>query len=173
MILMLASIRGVSPRLGREVFVANSAQVIGDVEIGDFSSVWFNAVLRGDREKIRVGRYSNVQDGAVVHVSKGFPVEIGDFVSIAHNCVVHGCRIGSNSLIGMGAVLLNGVEVGENCLVGAGAVLTEGKRFPPRSLILGVPARVVRELGSEEMEAIKKNAEIYHGLAKEYMRERP
>ncbi len=170
---MLASFRGISPRLGRDVFVAGSAQVIGDVEIGDFSSVWYNTVLRGDRDRIKIGRYSNVQDGAVVHVSKGYPVEIGDFVSIAHGCVVHGCRIGSNSLIGMGAVVLNSVEVGENCLVGAGAVLTEGKYFPPNSLILGVPAKVVRELSREEVKAIKKNAEVYHGLAKEYMRERP
>ena len=170
---MLLSFRGVSPRLGKEVFIADSAQVIGNVEIGDFSSVWFNAVLRGDRERIRIGRYSNVQDGAVVHVSEGFPVEIGDFVSIAHGCVVHGCRIGSNSLVGMGAVLLNGVEVGENCLVGAGAVLTEGKSFPPNSLILGVPAKVARELSSEEVEAIRKNAEVYCALAKDYLREQP
>ncbi len=165
---MLMGFRGSLPRIGKRVFVAGSAQVIGDIEIGDFSSVWYNAVLRGDRERIRIGRYSNVQDGAVVHVSKGFPVEIGDFVSIAHGCVVHGCRIGSNSLIGMGAVVLNGVVVGENCLVGAGAVLTEGKRFPPGSLILGVPASVVRELSDREVEAIRENAIIYHRLAEEH-----
>lgn len=168
MIRVLAGFKGASPRLGRGVFVASSAQVIGDVEIGDFSSVWYNAVLRGDRDRIRMGSYSNVQDGAVVHVSRGYPVEIGDFVSIAHNCVVHGCRIGSNSLIGMGAVLLNGVELGENCLVGAGAVLTENRSFPPNSLILGVPARVVRELSEREVKAIRENALTYFRLAREH-----
>ncbi|WP_456474063.1 gamma carbonic anhydrase family protein [Candidatus Pyrohabitans sp.] len=170
---MLMSFRGTSPRVGRRVFIAPSAQLIGDVEIGDCSSVWHNAVIRGDRAGIRIGRYSNVQDGAVLHVSKGFPVEVGDFVSIAHGCAVHGCSIGDNSLIGMGAVVLNGVSIGENCLVGAGAVLPEGRSYPPNSLILGVPAKVVRELSREEVLGIRKNAEVYHSLAMEYMGEEP
>lgn len=170
---MLIGFRGTSPRVGRRVFIAASAQLIGDVVIGDCSSVWHNAVIRGDRAEIRIGRYSNVQDGAVLHVSKGFPVEVGDFVSIAHGCVIHGCRIGDNSLIGMGAVVLNGVSIGENCLVGAGAVLTEGKSYPPNSLILGVPAKAVRALSREEVLGIRKNAEVYHSLAMEYRGEEP
>jgi len=161
---------GKLPRIEKGVFLAPGAAVVGDVTIEEKASVWFGAVLRGDRCSIRIGRGSNVQDCAVVHTSAGYEVEVGEMVSIAHGAVVHGCRIGSCCLVGMNAVVMNGVEVGEECIVGAGAVLPEHRRYPPRSLILGVPARVVRSLEDSEVEAVRRNAEVYMELARKYLR---
>ncbi|MDI9614652.1 gamma carbonic anhydrase family protein [Methanothermobacter sp.] len=142
--------------------------IIGDVEIGDGSSVWYNAVLRGDIEPIRIGCRSNIQDNCVVHASSGYPVKVGDYVSVGHAAVLHGCTIQDNVLVGMNSTILNGALVAENSIVGAGAVVTSGKSFPPGSLIMGVPARAVRELNDEEIESIRENAERYFHLAQEY-----
>jgi len=161
---------GKRPVVRRGVFIAPNAAVVGDVVLEENSSVWFGAVLRGDRSGIRIGRGTNVQDCAVVHTSAGYEVEVGELVSIAHGAVVHGCRIGRCSLVGMNAVVMNGVEVGEECIVGAGAVVPEHRRFPPRSLILGVPAKVVRSLEDSEVEAVRRNAEVYMKLAQKYLR---
>ncbi len=166
---MILSFKGKFPKLSKNVFVHESAVVIGEVVIGDFSSIFPNAVVRADRDKIIIGKYVNIQDNATVHVSKGYSVQIGDYTSIGHNAVVHGCKIGKNVLIGMGAIIMNGAEIGDDSIVGAGAVVTENKKFPKKSLILGVPAKVVRELTEEEIQTIKKNAEIYCKLAREYM----
>ncbi|WP_456478339.1 gamma carbonic anhydrase family protein [Geoglobus ahangari] len=155
-------------RKGERVFIADTAVIRGDVEIGDDSSVWFNAVIRGDLDKVVIGRRTNVQDNAVIHVDEGFPTVVGDNVTIGHSAVVHGCRISDNVLVGMNAVVLNGAEIGEYSIVGAGAVVT-GKKFPERSLILGVPAKVVREITDQEMELIERSWKEYLKLKDRYL----
>ncbi|GHA83667.1 gamma carbonic anhydrase family protein [Modicisalibacter luteus] len=152
---------GQSPKVGEETYVAESATVIGKVVLKRQSSVWYQAVLRADNEPIEVGEGSNVQDGAVLHTDPGFPLVIGKGVTIGHQAMLHGCTIGDGALIGIQAVILNGAVIGKNCLVGAGAVVTEGKQYPDNSLILGAPAKVVRELTPEAIENLKKNAEGY------------
>lgn len=142
------------------------ARVIKNVEIAEESSVWFNAVLRGDIEPITIGKYSNIQDNCVVHTSKGYPVEVGDYVSVGHGAILHGCTIEDNCLIGINSTVLNGTKIRNNSIVGAGAVVTEGKEFPKGNLILGVPARAIRELQQDEIENIKNNAVRYVQLAK-------
>ncbi|BAM70695.1 MULTISPECIES: gamma carbonic anhydrase family protein [unclassified Methanothermobacter] len=147
--------------------VLEGARIVGDVRIGDGSSVWYNAVLRGDLEPIEIGRCSNIQDNCVVHTSRGYPVRVGDCVSVGHAAVLHGCIVADNVLIGMNSTILNGAVIGENSIVGAGAVVTSGKEFPPGSLIIGTPARAVRELSDEEIESIRDNARRYALLARE------
>tara|TARA_B100000686_G_C16674567_1_gene908421 strand:- start:788 stop:1312 length:525 start_codon:yes stop_codon:yes gene_type:complete len=156
------------PQVGKDVFVAPSADVIGSVSLGPRSSVWFGAVLRGDNDQILVGARSNIQDNTVIHVDADIPVNIGDDVSVGHSVVIHGCTICNKALIGNGAVILDFAEIGENSLVGANALVTERKRFPPRSLILGSPAKVVRELTDAEVEQLSRNVESYLRKAKRY-----
>ncbi|CAH1666140.1 gamma carbonic anhydrase family protein [Chelatococcus asaccharovorans] len=142
-------------------WVAPCAQVIGDVVLGRDVGIWFGAVLRGDNEAITVGAGSNIQEGSVLHTDMGFPLEIGEGCTIGHRAILHGCRIGSNSLIGMGAIVLNGARIGANCLVGAGALVTEGKEFPDGSLIVGSPARVVRALDEAAIDKLRLSATGY------------
>ena len=142
-------------------WVAPCAQVIGDVVLGRDVGIWFGAVLRGDNEAITVGPGSNIQEGCVLHTDMGFPLEIGEGCTIGHRAILHGCRIGSNSLVGMGAIVLNGARIGANCLVGAGALVTEGKEFPDGSLIVGSPARVVRPLDEAAIERLRLSAVGY------------
>ena len=142
-------------------FIAPGAVVVGDVTLEAQVNIWFNAVLRGDTEPLRIGAGSNVQDGAVVHADPGFPAVVATGCTIGHNAIVHGARVGDNALVGMGAILLNGVVVGRDSIVGAGALLTQGKRFPPTSLILGSPARVVRSLSPAEIESNRASAQAY------------
>ncbi len=149
-----------TPPEGR-YWVAPDAHIIGRVTLGDEVGVWFGAVLRGDNEPIRVGARSNVQEGAVIHVDPGYPVTIGEGCTIGHRAIVHGCTIGDNSLIGMGATVLNGAVIGNNCLVGANALVTEGKVFPDNSLIVGSPARAIRLLDDAAIAGLKKSAEHY------------
>jgi carbonic anhydrase/acetyltransferase-like protein (isoleucine patch superfamily) len=149
------------PRLDEGVFVAPGAQVVGQVQLGAGSSVWFGAVLRGDNAPITLGQRCNVQEGAVLHTDPGFPLEIGDEVTVGHQAMLHGCRIGAGSLVGIQAVVLNGAAIGEDCLVGAGALVTEGKVFAPRSLILGTPAKAVRNLSDTEVEHLRRSARTY------------
>ncbi len=144
----LGTARPSLPEDGRS-WIAPGAHVIGDVALGEDVGVWFNASIRGDRAPIRVGARTNVQEGAVLHADPGFPLTIGEGVTIGHRAIVHGCTVGDNSLIGMGAIVLNGARIGANCLVGAGALVTEGKSFPDGSLIVGSPARAVRQLDAE------------------------
>ena len=143
------------------VKIFEGARITGDVEIGQNSSIWFNAVLRGDMEPITIGSSSNVQDNCVLHSSKGHPLKIGDFVSVGHAAVLHGCTVEENSLIGMNATVLNGALIRENSIVAAGAVVTEGREFPDGSLIMGIPAKAVRKLKNEEIDKIKDNALRY------------
>lgn len=152
---------GEAPTIHESAFVADSATVIGKVVLEENTSVWFGAVLRGDNEPITVGAGSNLQDGVVMHTDPGFPLTIGSNVSVGHQAMLHGCTIHDNALIGIQAVVMNGAVIGRNCLVGAGAVVTEGKVFADNSLILGAPARVVRQLSDEDVERLKKNADSY------------
>ena len=167
---MIRPYRGTTPRLHPSVFVDVSAQVIGDVEMGEASSVWMNAVVRGDVHWIRIGRRSNVQDNTVVHVQNGtHPTTIGDEVTIGHAAIVHGCTIGNRVLIGMGAILLNGSTVGEDSIVAAGSLLPEASRFPPRSLIMGSPAKVKRPLTDQEVAMILEFSDRYVNYRLDYM----
>ncbi|HEX3013664.1 MAG TPA: gamma carbonic anhydrase family protein [Methanobacterium sp.] len=150
----------------KSVKAFEGSKIIGNVKIDAESSIWYNAVLRGDIESITIGKYSNIQDNCVVHSSKNFPVKLGDYVTVGHAAVLHGCEIEDNCLIGMNSTVLNGAKVMKNCIVGAGAVVTEGKKFDEGSLILGTPARAVRKLTDEEIENIKDHAVRYAELAK-------
>jgi len=142
-------------------WVAPGAHIIGDVRIGEDVSVWFGAIIRGDNEPIRIGHRSNIQDLSVLHSDPGSPLTIGEGVTVGHKVTLHGCTIGDNSLIGIGATILNRARIGANSLVGAGALVTEGKVFPDGVLIVGAPARVVRELTPEQIESLKRSAEHY------------
>ncbi|WP_017731790.1 gamma carbonic anhydrase family protein [Nafulsella turpanensis] len=155
---------------GKEVFVAPNATLIGQVELGDESSVWFGAVLRGDGDKIVVGARSNIQDGAIVHVDPGVPVHIGEDVVVGHGAIVHGATVDDSSLIGMRATLLNRVKVGRGCIIGAHSLLTEGTEIPDYSLVMGTPGKVVKQLSPEQAEKIKENAARYVELGKRYLK---
>jgi len=155
--------------LGKTIFIAKSADVVGKVKLGNFISVWFQTVIRGDVDSITIGDRTNIQDGTVVHVAPGYPTVIGNGVSIGHNAIIHGCEIGDNVLVGMGAIILNGAKIGDNSIVGAGSLVTQGKVFPPNSLILGSPAKVVRALTPAEIEEIRQNADDYLETMKGYM----
>jgi carbonic anhydrase/acetyltransferase-like protein (isoleucine patch superfamily) len=167
---MLRPYKGILPRVHPTVFVDQTAQVIGDVEIGEESSVWMNVVMRGDVHWVRVGRRSNVQDGTIVHVMNGtHPTTIGDDVTIGHAAVVHGCTLHDRVLVGMGAIILNGVEVGEDSIIAAGTLLPEGMTVPPRSLVMGSPGKVRRTLGDEEVVSILGFASRYVAYRLDYL----
>jgi len=150
-----------APRLAETAWVADSAQVMGNVELADNASVWFGAVVRGDTEIIRIGKSSNIQDGSVLHADIGKPLTVGDNVTVGHMVMLHGCTIGDGSLIGIGAVVLNGAKIGKGCIVGAGALVTEGKEFPEGSMIIGSPAKAVRELTAEQQQGLVMSAAHY------------
>lgn len=148
-------------KVDQSAWVAHSADVIGNVEIGEESSVWYHATIRGDLNYVKIGSGTNIQDGAVVHVDTGCPCVIGSMVTVGHNATVHGCTIGDRSLIGMGSILLNGCKIGRDCIIGAGALVTEGKEIPDGSLVLGSPGKVIRKLTEEEIKQIEMNAMTY------------
>ncbi len=159
------------PRIDPTAFVAPGARVVGDVELGARVSVWFNAVLRGDADAVRVAADTNVQDGAVLHADDGTPCVVGRACTIGHRAVVHGCRVEDGCLVGMGAVVLNGAQIGERSLIGAGSLVPPGKTFPPGSLIVGSPAKLVRELSDEEIaNLIEPGVAHYLGYAEAYQR---
>jgi carbonic anhydrase/acetyltransferase-like protein (isoleucine patch superfamily) len=162
---MTHSFDGKSPRIPESAFVAWNAEVSGEVELGKGASVWFGAVLRGDLAPIRVGEESNVQDGAVLHVSPGMGCSLGAGVTVGHGAIVHACAVGDYCLIGMGAIVLDGAEIGAESIVGAGSLVTQGKRFPPRSMIFGSPAKLVRGLTEEEVRGLHEHAFAYRELA--------
>lgn len=150
-----------APRLGRRVYLATGAVVIGDVTLGDHSSVWYNAVLRGDINRIVVGRGSNIQDNAVLHLADDYPCLLGDHVTVGHSAVVHACTVEDEVLVGMGAVILDGAVIGAQSIIGAKALVTQGTEIPPGSLVLGSPAKVVRKLSLKERRGVKPWAEKY------------
>src|SRR2546423_229733 len=149
------------PRLGQGVYIARGAVVVGDVTIGDHSSVWYNAVLRGDINRIVVGAYTNIQDNAVLHLENDLPCIVGNYVTIGHSAIVHACTVGDETLIGMGSVVLDDAVIGKQCLIGAKALVKQGSQIPDGSLVLGMPARVVRALTPEERAKFKPGAEKY------------
>ena len=159
---------GSAPQLAEGAWVAESAEVIGKVEIHQDASVWPKVVIRGDNDLIQIGKGSNVQDASVLHTDPGYPLIIGKQVTVGHQVMLHGCHIGDGSLIGIGAVILNGAKIGKNCLVGAGALVTEGKEFPDGSMILGAPAKAVKELAPEQIAGIHEIADRYVQNAKRY-----
>lgn len=167
---MIKPYKSILPKLGEDVFIEESAQVIGDVTIGDRSSVWFNAVVRGDVNYIKIGSRTNVQDNSVLHVSRGtFPLTVGDDVTVGHNVTLHGCTVENACLIGMGSIILDGAVIGTESLIGAGALVKEGMVIPPRSLVVGLPAKVVRKLSDEEVEGLYSSATNYISDSRDYM----
>lgn len=149
-------------------WVAESAQIVGEVVIKDGVGIWFGATLRGDNEPIVVGEGSNIQENSVLHTDMGFPLTIGNGCTIGHSAVLHGCTIGDNSLVGMGAIVLNGARIGRNCLIGAGALVTEGKEIPDNSLVVGAPAKVIKTLGADVEAMLKLSAAHYVENAKRF-----
>jgi carbonic anhydrase/acetyltransferase-like protein (isoleucine patch superfamily) len=167
---VLLEYKGKLPKLGDRVYVAPGAYIIGDVEIGDHSSVWFNCVVRGDVHYIRIGTHTNIQDGSICHVMKDeFPLILRDYVTVGHGVMLHGCTIESHCLIGMRATILNNAKIGDHSIVGAGAVVTEGMVVPPRSLVLGMPAKVKRPLNDEEVAGIDEYARRYYEYKETYL----
>ncbi len=171
---MILPHKGIEPQIAESCFVAPSSDIIGDVEIGEESSVWFQVVIRGDVNKIRIGKRTNIQDGSVLHVTRnvlpmvGAALTIGDDVTVGHRVTLHGCTIKNRVLIGMGAVILDHAEIGDDSIVAAGALVTKDKKFPPRSLIQGAPAKVVRQLTDEELGMLLASASNYAGDTKLY-----
>jgi carbonic anhydrase/acetyltransferase-like protein (isoleucine patch superfamily) len=168
----LYSYKGKTPRLGRDVFIAPNATVIGDVELGDQASVWFGAVIRGDEMPIRFGKRTNLQDGSVVHITSGTAqTTIGDDVTVGHMVLLHGCTVGDGVLVGMGSVLLDGSVVEDGAFIAAGSLLSPGTRIPTRSLAMGRPARVVRAVRDEDLAWIREAGRLYVEYAKSFMSE--
>ena len=156
------------PSIHASAWVADSAQVMGHVTLAEGSSVWFGVVVRGDTATITVGKGSNIQDNSVLHADEGQPLVVGENVTVGHQVMLHGCTIGDGSLIGIQAVVLNGAKIGKNCLVGAGSLVTEGKEFPDGCMILGSPAKAVRQLSPEQIEGLKMSAQHYMDNARRY-----
>lgn len=152
---------GRAPSFPEDCWVAPTAVLVGDVVLENASSIWFGAVLRGDNERITVGQGSNVQENCVLHTDMGYPLTIGSGCTIGHKVMLHGCIIGDNSLIGMGAIVLNGAKIGNNCFIGAGALITEGKEIPDGSLVMGAPGKVVRELDTKTIQTLRESALSY------------
>ena len=150
-----------SPVLGKNVYIAKGAVVLGDVTLGDHSSIWYNAVLRGDINRIVVGHHANIQDNAVLHLADDLPCRVGHYVTIGHSAIVHACVIGNESLVGMGAVILDGAEIGDQCLIGARSLVTQGMKIPPGSLVMGSPAKIKRRLSDAERAELKQWAQKY------------
>lgn len=166
---MLLPYRDLWPKIDPSTFIERSAQVIGDVQIGTESSVWFNVVIRGDVNRVRVGNRSNVQDGTVIHVGGAHPTSVGDEVTIGHRVVLHGCTVGDRCLIGIGSIVLDGVVIGEESVVAAGAVISPGTVIPPRTLVMGTPGRPKRELTGTEIRQLSQSAENYVRYRLDYL----
>lgn len=165
---MIITLKKKRPKIGKGVYIAQNARIIGEVTIGEHSSIWPNAVLRADIEPIRVGKCSSIQDGVLIHVNWDLPAIVGDYVTVGHGAIIHGCKIANNCLIGMGAIILDGAKIEKNCLIGAGSLVPEGRKIPEGSLVLGVPGRVVRKLNQKEIKKLKDAAFEYLDFAKKF-----
>lgn len=164
----LYALNDITPQVAESAWVADNAQVIGGVSLAADSSIWFGVVVRGDSGHISVGEGSNIQDNSVLHADEGVPLTIGKHVTVGHQVMLHGCTIGDETLIGIGAIVLNNARIGRNCLVGAGALVTEGKEFPDGSMIIGSPAKAVRQLSPEQIEGLRRSAQHYMANAKRF-----
>ncbi len=149
-------------------FLAPNITLYGDISLGADTSVWYGAVIRADKDTISIGERSNIQDNCVVHTSAGHPIRVGTDVSVGHGAILHGCTIGNQVLVGMGAIVLNGAEIGDGCIIGAGALVSEGKKIPPRSLVIGLPGKIVREVSDEDLQGVLQNATSYVELARRH-----
>ena len=158
---MIIEYENIQPQIDESCFIADSAEIIGRVNVAENSSVWYGCIIRGDENTINIGKNTNIQDGTVIHISKEHQTEIGDYVTVGHKAIVHACKIGNNVLVGMGAILLDGVEIEDDVLIGAGSIVTPGKIIPRGTLVLGSPAKVVRELTEEEIKHLKQSAMDY------------
>ena len=165
---MFYDLKDKKPQNSGENWVAPNATIIGDVTLGKNSSIWFNAVLRGDIENIQIGEGSNIQDGSVLHTDPGCPLKVGKDVTVGHLVMLHGCTIGDNSLIGIGAVILNNAMIGKNCIIGANTLITENKVIPDNSLVVGSPGKVIREVTEEEKQSVLENTKHYQNNWKKY-----
>lgn len=158
----LISVRGLTPKLEKDVYLAPNASLIGDVEVGERASIWFNVTIRGDVMPIRIGREANIQDGSVLHGTYGkYGCSVGERVTVGHLVTLHGCTIGRETLVGMGCTIMDNAQIGEQCLIGAGSLVTEGMKIPPRHLVFGRPAKVIRPLTPEEIESLRLSADNY------------
>lgn len=158
---MIVPYKGDKPELDPTVFVAPGAKVIGDVRVGEESTIWFNTVLRGDEGPITIGRRCSIQDNSTIHLYEGAPVVVEDEVTVGHNVILHGCKVGKRSIIGMGSTILDHAEIGEECIIGANTLIPSGKKIPPRSLVVGSPGKVVRELSEKDLELIQLSIDSY------------
>lgn len=166
---MMRPYKNITPKIHSTAYIEGSAQIIGDVEIGEYSSVWCNAVLRGDVHYIRLGKRTNIQDNCVLHGTNGvYPVILGDDITVGHNVTLHGCVIKDRCLIGMGSIILDGVTIGEDSIIGAGALVTEKSIIPPKSLVMGLPGKIVRQITDDEAARILKSAKNYIGYSKDH-----
>jgi len=167
---MIYSLKGVAPVVHEKAgFIAPSADIVGNAHIDEGVNIWFNAVVRADMDKVTIGRNTNIQDCAVIHTDHGMPTVLGEGVTVGHTAILHGCTVGDNCLVGMGAVVLNGAVIGEGSLVAAGSLVPQGMNIPPRSLVMGSPAKVVKELKESALEAIKKNGSVYVSNSLDYL----
>ena len=165
---LIRKVKGVSPRFGKDCFLADNATIVGDVVMGDKCSIWFNAVLRGDIENIHIGEGSNIQDGSVLHTDPGCPLKVGKNVTVGHGAIIHAATVKDHALIGMGSIILDGAVIGEYSLVGAGCVVPPFKIVPDKTLVIGNPMKIIRELTEKEIEDIKANKDVYLKLMTEY-----
>lgn len=165
---MIVKLNDIKPKVSENAFVAENAVIIGDVELAENVSIWFGAVLRGDIEKITIGKNSNVQDNSTIHTDYGIPCVVGENVTVGHNVILHSCSIGDNVIVGMGSTILNGAKIAKNCLIGANSLVTHKIQFEEGCLILGNPAKVVRKLTDKEIEHIQENADHYIENSKRY-----
>lgn len=168
---MLINYLDKKPQVDASVFVAPGAYIIGDVKIGEQSTIWFNAVLRGDEDAITIGKKCSIQDNATIHLYEGAPVIVEDEVTVGHQVVLHGCKIGKRSIIGMGSTILDNAEIGEECIIGANTLITQGAKIPPRSLVVGSPGKVVRELNEKDLALIQLSIDTYVQKGKEFKAE--
>jgi carbonic anhydrase/acetyltransferase-like protein (isoleucine patch superfamily) len=169
---MLYKYKDYDPKIDDSVYIAPGAKLIGNVTVGNQSSIWFNCVLRGDNAPITIGDKTNIQDGTICHVDEGVPLSVADEVTVGHQVILHGCTIGKGALIGMGSIIMNHAEIGEYALVAAGSLIPEGKKVPPYSLVMGSPAKVVRKLTEEDIERMKKGSLHYVANGKSFLDEK-
>ena len=166
---MIKDLKNKKTNIHKDTFIAETASVAGEITLGEGSSIWYGAVARGDMNYVKIGKFTNIQDNASVHVDTGKPTNIGDYTTVGHNAIIHGCTVGNNCLIGMGAIILNGAVIGDNSIIAAGSLITEGAIIPPNSLVMGSPGKVRRQVDEEGVKTIRNNALVYVEMWKEHI----